>query len=111
MRRVSNAMLLLLMVMPSAVTIARTLDVGPGAAYANLQSAAADVRPGDTILFHPGVHAGGEYVANLQGTADAWITIAADPAGEVILRGGGNSWQLSDPAYLRIEGFIIEGQT
>lgn len=90
---------------------ARTLEVRAGGTYTTLQSAAAAVRPGDTILFRGGSYAGGEYVANLQGRSDAWITIMAAPGEEVFLRGGANAWQLSDPAWVLIKGFILEGQT
>ncbi|MCC7439407.1 MAG: hypothetical protein IT211_13015 [Armatimonadetes bacterium] len=88
----------------------RTLEVGQGAAYANLQAAAAAAQPGDTILFKAGTHAGGQYVEGLQGRADAWITILGEGEGAVI-RGGSNAWQLTDPAYLRIVGISFGGQT
>lgn len=90
--------------------ISRTLTVGPGADYSNLESAAAAVQPGDTILFKLGTHAGGQYVEGLQGRADAWITIMGEGE-ETVIRGGTNSWQLSDPAYLRIIGISFGGQT
>ena len=101
----------LLFVVSTQILAARTLEVGGGGAYTNLEAAAADALPGDTILFRGGTYSGGQYVADLQGRADAWITILAAPGEEVILSGGGNAWQLSDAAYLRIAGFIIEGQT
>lgn len=104
-----SALLLLLFVAPSLP--ARVLEVGAGAPYANLQPAAADARPGDTILFRGGTYPGGAFVNGLQGTPDAWITIMAQPDAEVLLQGGSNAWQLSDPAYLRIIGFTLEGQT
>jgi|GEM_PF-313563 len=103
------AFLLLLVIAP--VLTARTLEVRAGGPYENLESAAAAVLPGDTIIFRAGVYAGGEYVEGLQGTASAWITIMAPPGEEVVLRGGTNAWQLSDPAWLRISGFVLEGQT
>jgi hypothetical protein len=90
---------------------ARTLEVAPGGAYASLAAAAQAVQPGDTILFRAGIYPGGDYITGLAGTANAWITVMAAPGEEVVIRGGGNSWQLADAAYLRIEGFTIEGQT
>lgn len=103
-------LLTLLFAIPS-IAASRTLEVGPSGTYANLEAAAAQAEPGDTILFRAGIYAGGEHVSNLQGTPSAWITIMAMPAGEVVLRGGANAWQLSDAAYVRISGFVIEGQT
>lgn len=100
---------LLLLLTPSLS--ARTLEVSGGGTYQNLEAAAAVAGPGDTILFRAGVYPGGQFVGGLQGRADAWITIMAAPDEAVILRGGGNAWQLSDPSYLRIAGFIVEGQT
>jgi hypothetical protein len=90
---------------------ARTLEVSAGGTYTNLQPAAAVAQPGDTILFRAGTYPGGQFVSELQGTPSAWITVMAAPGEEVILSGGSNSWQLSDPEYLRIAGFTIEGQT
>ncbi len=102
-------LLLPLFLLLSAAATARTLEVRAGGAYPGLLQAAAAALPGDTILFRSGVYAGGQHIENLQGTAEGWITVMAE--GEVIVRGGGNAWQLSDPAYLRIIGFVMEQQT
>ncbi len=89
----------------------RTLQVGQGGEYANLQAAAAVAQPGDSILFKTGTHAGGQYVEGLQGRADAWITIIGEEEGGAVVRGGSNAWQLTDAAYLRIVGISFGGQT
>lgn len=89
---------------------ARILPVGPGA-YASLDAAAADAQPGDTIMFRAGTHAGGAMVSELRGDVRNWITIMGDPAGETLISGGSNAFQLSDPAYLRISGLVFDGQT
>jgi hypothetical protein len=88
-----------------------TRDVGPGYPWGNLQAAAAGASAGDTILFHGGTYAGGQYVAGLAGDPAAWITILAAPGEQVKISGGPTAWQLSDPAYVVIEGFIFEHQT
>ena len=88
-----------------------TLHVGPGHPWANLQAAAAAASPGDTILFHGATYEGGQYAANLKGSPSSWITILAAPGESVIVSGGGTAWQLSDPAYIAIEGFVFEAQT
>lgn len=88
-----------------------TLHIGLGFAYANFEAAAADALPGDTIIFHGGIHTGGQYVANLKGTPDQWIYIQNAAGEEAILQGGNNAIQLSDPAYLHISGLIFEEQT
>ena len=85
--------------------------VGPGQTYANLALAVAVVQPGDTIVVHAGTYPGGLYFSNLQGTASQWITIRSAPGETVIFEGGGNAIQLSDPAYLRLEGLIFQHQT
>lgn len=90
---------------------ARTLEVGTGRQYLRLQAAATVAQPGDTILIREGVYSGGDYVANLQGTATAWITIRAMDNESIIFRGGSQAFHLSDPAYLRIEGLVFEQQT
>lgn len=100
--------ILFLMVLLAQVLHARVLPVGSDG-YANLEAAAVDARPGDTILFRAGTHAGGAYVANLQGTAEAWITITGEAG--ALIQGGSNAFQLTDPAYLRITRLAFDGQT
>lgn len=89
----------------------RILYIGPAHTYANLTQAATDVLPGDSIIFQAGIYPGGEYIFGLQGTEFAYIYIMPEPGAEVIIRGGSNSWQLSDAAYLHITDFIFENQT
>ena len=85
--------------------------VGPGQTYATLAQAVAVVVPGDTIKIHAGSYAGGLFFSNLQGAANQWITIRNAPGDVVIFEGGSNAIQLTDPAYLRIEGLIFQHQT
>ncbi|MBK8749827.1 MAG: right-handed parallel beta-helix repeat-containing protein [Saprospiraceae bacterium] len=102
---------LILALLFSASLSAITLHVGPGQPYNSLSDAAQDALPGDTILFHSGTYPGGEFVNELQGTNTQWIYIRAESASSVVIQGGTNSWQLSDAAYLKIEGFVFEQQT
>jgi hypothetical protein len=103
---------ILLALLPAWLPIyARTIDVSLGGTYPNLEAAAAIAEPGDTILFHPGVYAGGQYVENLQGRADAWITITGTTPGSAVVRAGTNGWQLPDAAYLRIRQITFEQQS
>jgi len=101
----------LLLVLSSHLASARVLHVGQAQPYTNLASAATAVKPGDTILFNSGTYPGGDYISQLQGTLNKWITILAETEHGVIIQGGSNAWQLSDPAFVRIEGFIFQGQT
>ncbi|MBR9978413.1 MAG: right-handed parallel beta-helix repeat-containing protein [Bacteroidetes bacterium] len=105
MRMFILLLLLLAMHMPA---VAGILPIGPGE-YSGLHAAAADVRPGDTILFRSGTHNGGAHVRGLQGTAEAWITITGEEG--ALIYGGTNGIQLSDPAYLRITHLAFDGQT
>lgn len=90
---------------------AGTLHVGTSHPYTTLDAAANDVVPGDTILVHQGTYNGGLFIADLQGTADAWIHIWEAPGENVIFDGGTNAWQFSDAAYLHIKGFTFQHQT
>jgi len=103
--------ILLIIICMGAELRAGILEVGPGKTYATVQAAAQQAQPGDTILVSNGTHTGGEYIANLQGAPDAWITIAAETPGSVIYSGGGTAWQFSDAAYLVVSGFTFTGQT
>lgn len=87
------------------------LHVGAGQQYANLQAAANNAEPGDTILIHAGTYAGGLYIANLQGAAGAWITIRNVPGETVVFEGGGNAIQFTDPAWLHVRGLVFQHQT
>ena len=95
----------------ASICRATVLEIGPGKQYSRLQSAAAQAKPGDTLLLRAGVYPGGEYIENLQGTAERHIIIRAADEEEVVFRGGGSAFQLTDPAYLSIEGLIFEQQT
>lgn len=89
----------------------RTLDIGAGRQFDNLGSAAQNAAPGDTLLFYPGIYAGGQSVSNLKGTASTNIVITVHEENSVIVRGGTSAWQLMDAEYLQVNGFIFEGQT
>ena len=91
--------------------VAAILEIGQGKTYANLQDAASVAQAGDTLLFSTGTHSGGQSVSALKGEKKQWIVIQAATPGEVIIRGGTNAWQLSDPAFVHISGFIFERQT
>ena len=88
-----------------------TLHIGAGFPYSNFEQAAMVAQPGDTILFHEGNHSGGQFVANLQGTAENWILIKNAPGESAIIEGGNNAIQFSDPAYLHISGLVFQHQT
>ncbi len=90
---------------------AATLHIGSGQPYANLTAAANVAQPGDTLLLHEGVYAGGLTITNLKGTQDQWITIKNAPGATVIFEGGGNAIQFIEPAYLHISGLIFQHQT
>jgi hypothetical protein len=92
-------------------TWARDLHVGSGHPYATVQAAAADAAPGDRIVVHPGTY-GGDYITDLQGTATQPVAIVA-AAGEAppVFGGSGNGMQLVDPAWLLIEGIVVESCT
>jgi len=103
--------LLLSLSLSVSLASAATLHVGQGHPYVTFEQAAAAAQPGDTILFHAGNHAGGQFAANLQGTPGAWIYIMNAPGETAVLEGGNNAIQLSDPAYLYISGLIFQHQT
>ncbi len=87
-----------------------TVLIGPGYA-SSLADAARNARPGDTLRYLPGIHAGGAFVSGLQGTFAAPIVITGASDGTSVIEGGNNAFQLSDPAHLIIQDLVIRNQT
>lgn len=94
-----------------STAIAKTIEVCPSCEIQTLQDAAKIATFGDTILMRKGIYTTSNYIANLKGTADKWITITALPNEEVLFKGQSTAIQLSEPAYLRISNLSFEGQT
>ena len=95
----------------ASILTARTLNVGADEKYSSIQSAAIDAKPGDTILVKEGIYQGGMYIENLKGNENNYIHIIGEAEQEVIIRGGSNAIQLTDPRCLVIENLIFEQQT
>ncbi|MGC9078557.1 MAG: T9SS type A sorting domain-containing protein [Candidatus Kapaibacteriota bacterium] len=89
----------------------KTIEVCSSCQYVNLVSAARVAQPGDTILIRAGVYTNSNFIENLQGKADRWITITSAPNEEVVFRGQTEAIHLSDPSYVEISNLIFEGQT
>jgi hypothetical protein len=77
---------------------ARTLHTGAGQPFADMQTAAAQAQPGDTIALHAGTYAAYQFVEGLHGTPSAEIVITryADDA-----LGISGMWQFRSCSYLR----------
>ena len=90
---------------------AHVLTVGIGSDIDNLFSAAGRAVSGDTVLFRSGVYDGDQFIKNLRGTADGWISILSEAEGEAVIRGGGEAWHFIDAEYVRIRGFTFERQS
>jgi len=91
--------------------LGKTIEVCPNCPIQNLQSAAKEAKPGDTILIRAGIYTSSNYISDLQGTNENWIIITAKLGEEVVFRGQSTAIQLSDPAYLKISNLIFEAQT
>lgn len=101
----------MLFAIASVMANAVTRHVGAGQTYATVTAAAADTEPGDTIMIHGGVYPGGEFIANLQGTAESWIVITNAEGEDVTFAGSTEAWHLTDVAYLYIRGIEFAGQS
>lgn len=104
----TRGLLFLLMANP---LLSKIIEVCPTCPIQNLQSAAKDAQPGDTILIRSGIYSSSNYIVNLQGTKENWITITANLGEEAVFRGQSTAIQLSDPTFLKISNLIFEGQT
>jgi len=96
---------------PSPGTTANIHNVGIGWPYATLGAAASVTKPGDTIQIHGGTYSGGDLISNLQGTTSAWITIRAAKGETVLYDGNTQAFQLSEAAFIRIQGLEFQNQT
>lgn len=110
MNHIKNLFLLLIFLACADLESA-VLRVGPGFAYANVQPACAAARSGDSILMRGGTYAGGQYIANLKGTAAQWIYIGASAGETVVVSGGSEAWHLVDAEYVKIFGIVFKMQT
>ena len=78
--------------------------------FRTLSRAAQDLAPGTEIRLQPGVHAGGAFLYNAQGTAEfpIWIR-GADPENRPVLSGGSEGLHLVRPRYLCVENLEMHG--
>jgi len=73
-----------------------------------LEQAVASAKPGTKITLAPGTYAGGLSFANLRGTENQPIILAAaDPARPPVIEGGGSCLHLSRPAYVELHDLIL----
>ena len=79
--------------------------------FTNLTSAAREATAGDTILITSGIYPGGQFISNLKGRVNAYVTIKSAPGHSVIFRGSTEAIHFVDIEYVIIEGLIFEGQT
>ena len=85
----------------------KTLVSGPVENYTSIESAVADLLPGDTAIVKNGTYNQRENISNLVGSRFKDIVRRAESEGEVIYRGGTEAWHLSNCAYVKIVGFMI----
>jgi len=85
-----------------------TGDGSPGNPFATLGRAAQEALPGSAIRVHAGTYAGGTFLADLAGTANAPIWIGGAP-GEArpVLDGGGEGLHCSRCKYLVVHDLEI----
>jgi hypothetical protein len=94
------------------VTQGLTYQVGPGAAYANLQAIAASLKPGDVVqVAGDAVYSGGIRLTN-SGTASSKIRIVGVRVNgkRPVLSGGVNTIELA-ANYIVFEGFEVTAGT
>ncbi|MCX7555965.1 right-handed parallel beta-helix repeat-containing protein [Xanthomonadaceae bacterium JHOS43] len=76
--------------------------------FATVVRAAQVALPGAAIVIHPGTYAGGQFVADLRGTAVApiWVGgMAGQP--RPVIEGGSNGIQFSRPAYVVLHDILV----
>jgi hypothetical protein len=83
-------------------------DGSAGHPFRTLARAARMARPGAAIRLHAGSYAGGTFLENLQGSADAPIWLGGMP-GEArpVLEGGGEGLHLVKPRWLVVHDLLV----
>ena len=76
------------------------VHLGPGQAYTNIEAAFKSnaIKPGDTVFLHAGSYSGYQYIVNLHGAQNKWITIRPFGKDQIDISGG---WQFASCSYLR----------
>ncbi len=90
---------------------AQVIHVGSEYEFTNIAAAAPTAQPGDTLLIHEGTYSGGQFIYDLQGNSDQWITIKNAPGETVVFQGSTEALHFIDPAYVKVSGLIFEQQT
>ncbi|UQA58494.1 MYXO-CTERM sorting domain-containing protein [Polyangium aurulentum] len=88
---------------------ARAVDADP----TNYLTVLATLKPGDTLNLAPGTYTSGLPISGLNGTEDAWITIAGPASGAPAIFEGNsccNTVELVNTSYLAIERVTIDGK-
>lgn len=89
-------------------------DGSPTNPFDTIQRAANVATPGDRIVVHAGNYPGSNYITNLQGTAAQPIMITGAPSEPQPILGStgvSEALHLTDPAYLILQDFIVDGPT
>ena len=77
---------------------------------AQLRRAVTEATPGTRILLAPGDYTGGFHFSNLRGESNQPVVIAAaDSTKPPVIRGGGTTIQLTDPAFVELRNLIVIG--
>ncbi len=77
---------------------------------AGLRAAVASAGPGTRILLEPGTYPGGFHFANLRGTTNRPVILAAaDPQRPPVIQGGANGMQLIDPQFVELHDLVFTG--
>jgi len=104
----SGLLMLLLFLCPTAVPAA-TVEAGPG----DYRERLSQLEPGDRLVLRAGTYRQGLPVHDLQGTAEAPITIRGPrqgPPARVMGRRGHNIVSLVDAAHVRIAHLVLDGR-
>ncbi|GEL22333.1 hypothetical protein PSU4_12870 [Pseudonocardia sulfidoxydans NBRC 16205] len=97
---------------PAPTGTGKTLDVAADGSkqFRTIADAAAQAKPGDTVLIQPGSYEG--FRAPASGTDGQWITYEAAPGGAVEINGGDGSdngrIDLSDRSFVRVAGLSVQ---
>ena len=103
-----KTLLLIATTVLSSITVLAQIHLGTGQTYPNIELAAPNIKPGDTVYLHAGAYAGYQGITALKGTAAKPIVITRYKKDAHTICG---CWQFSSCEYIKFQYLNFKGNS